>query len=246
MARDGAVASLDEHATGWRRLLLDGVALGRGDVIPPGPAMLRGEAKEPGGAVAGAPAPRMAIAGMLDFLGLPALVVDRLGRVLEANQAAYPALSGDLRVVNGRLSAGSHRIAIGLRDLVTEAASSRAAPPVVVPRRDQLPLLVYAFPFLDGLPGAPRVARAIVIVLVDLGRTTPPDLHAAAEMLGIRKETARSHLKAIFARTGVQRQSELVALIARLLPVATSALVERGNLLDPQPACTTGVNQVDS
>jgi DNA-binding CsgD family transcriptional regulator len=38
----------------------------------------------------------------------------------------------------------------------------------------------------------------------------------AASRLGITKETARNHLKAIFQKTEVHRQSELVALLARL------------------------------
>ncbi|MCY1300937.1 hypothetical protein D9M70_505250 [compost metagenome] len=35
----------------------------------------------------------------------------------------------------------------------------------------------------------------------------------AAELLGIRRNTARTHLRAIFAKAGVSRQAELVRLI---------------------------------
>jgi DNA-binding CsgD family transcriptional regulator len=38
----------------------------------------------------------------------------------------------------------------------------------------------------------------------------------AAEELGISRETARNQLKAVFAKTATHRQSELVALLARL------------------------------
>ena len=41
-------------------------------------------------------------------------------------------------------------------------------------------------------------------------------LNAAADALGIAKETARNQLKAVFAKTGTHRQAELVALLARL------------------------------
>ena len=41
---------------------------------------------------------------------------------------------------------------------------------------------------------------------------------SAAEQLGISYETARSQLKAIFAKTDVHRQAELVALTARMAP----------------------------
>jgi DNA-binding CsgD family transcriptional regulator len=41
-------------------------------------------------------------------------------------------------------------------------------------------------------------------------------LDEVAAQIGISKETARSQLKAIFAKTGAHRQPELVALLARL------------------------------
>jgi DNA-binding CsgD family transcriptional regulator len=42
-------------------------------------------------------------------------------------------------------------------------------------------------------------------------------LEMVTEQFGIAKETGRSHLKSIFAKTGVHRQAELVALLAPLL-----------------------------
>ena len=36
----------------------------------------------------------------------------------------------------------------------------------------------------------------------------------AAEMLGISQSTAKTHLKGVFRKTGVSKQSELVKLIA--------------------------------
>lgn len=51
----------------------------------------------------------------------------------------------------------------------------------------------------------------------------------AAEMLGISENTIRSHLKRIFAKTGVTRQAELISLMNRLaVPVRSSAGVTRG------------------
>ena len=38
----------------------------------------------------------------------------------------------------------------------------------------------------------------------------------AAEKLGITEETARTVLKRVFSKTGVSRQSELVALLTKL------------------------------
>jgi DNA-binding CsgD family transcriptional regulator len=42
-------------------------------------------------------------------------------------------------------------------------------------------------------------------------------LEVVAEKFGIAKETGRSQLKSIFAKTGVHRQAQLVALLAPLL-----------------------------
>jgi DNA-binding CsgD family transcriptional regulator len=45
---------------------------------------------------------------------------------------------------------------------------------------------------------------------------TGSSMETAAAELGVTVETARSHLKAIFNRTGTHRQGELVALLNRL------------------------------
>jgi DNA-binding CsgD family transcriptional regulator len=42
-------------------------------------------------------------------------------------------------------------------------------------------------------------------------------LETAADLLQIAKETARTQLKAVFAKTEAGRQAELVALVTRLL-----------------------------
>lgn len=41
-------------------------------------------------------------------------------------------------------------------------------------------------------------------------------LESAAEKLNISRETARTELKFVFAKTDTHRQSELVALLSRL------------------------------
>jgi DNA-binding CsgD family transcriptional regulator len=56
-------------------------------------------------------------------------------------------------------------------------------------------------------------AEARVAALVGLGVAPRP----AARMLGIGGGTVRNHLKAVMAKTGVNRQPELVALIADLI-----------------------------
>lgn len=55
-------------------------------------------------------------------------------------------------------------------------------------------------------------AEAALAALLSDGET----LASSADALGIAKETARGHLKRVFAKTETNRQTELVALLARL------------------------------
>ncbi len=118
---------------------------------------------------------------------------------------------------------------------------------ILIRRRDnERPLTIYALPARSSLDPAvvQFLARARTIVLaVAAGNDEPPDpalvrdllgltlgearvaaLVAtgqrpaqAAERLGIAEETARTVLKRVFAKVGVSRQSELAALLAKLV-----------------------------
>jgi DNA-binding CsgD family transcriptional regulator len=61
---------------------------------------------------------------------------------------------------------------------------------------------------LFGLTGA----EARLAALLGNGH----DLASIAITLGVTRETLRSQLKAVFAKTGMRRQAELVALSARI------------------------------
>jgi DNA-binding CsgD family transcriptional regulator len=186
------------------------------------------------------------LADAFDVLGSAAVIVDRHGQVLRANRTAETALTAELRIVNRRLRALEHDLSNRIDRLVGRAAASWSettlGPPLAIPRLGRRPLLVYAVPLAGEALDVFSAARALVIV-VDLdARAVPAETHlrhalgltsaearlaqqmaggealgTAANLLRIGKETARSQLKAVFAKTGTQRQSELVALIARLL-----------------------------
>lgn len=47
------------------------------------------------------------------------------------------------------------------------------------------------------------------------------DINDVAARLSVSRETVRKQLKAVFAKTGVRRQSDLIALLANLLPNAS-------------------------
>ena len=113
--------------------------------------------------------------------------------------------------------------------------------PVVIRREGRLPIVMRVLP-VDGAARSPFLgARAILILSgVEQGeaeqlamlrqafRLTPSEarialwlaegksLEEAAHEMTVAQETARSHLKSIFRKTGTHRQGELVALVARL------------------------------
>jgi DNA-binding CsgD family transcriptional regulator len=128
----------------------------------------------------------------------------------------------------------------------TSATAAYEQKPVLIHRReDKRPLAVYVLPagpsshpamqFLAhacaivlaidpeaGEPADPALVRDVLGLTLGeariaalVGSGLPP--RKAAEKLGITKETARAVLKHVFSKTGVSRQSELVALLSRMV-----------------------------
>ncbi|KQP14640.1 helix-turn-helix transcriptional regulator [Methylobacterium sp. Leaf93] len=121
-----------------------------------------------------------------------------------------------------------------------------AAEPIILRSSDGSPcLLAEAMPLRAGEPGLELIGSTKGGALLLLHPMTPPDLvsiapqleqlgltrmqalvamaigrgsspREAAESLAIREGTVRVHLKAIFGRLGLRRQSELAIIVARL------------------------------
>ena len=113
--------------------------------------------------------------------------------------------------------------------------------PIIVRRESKRPLVLKALP-VPPAARSPFLGARAVLVLNDLEGTaavnpdmlgkvfeltpaqarlagklaTGSSMETAAAEMGVTVETARSHLKAIFSRTGTHRQGELVALLNRL------------------------------
>lgn len=181
-----------------------------------------------------------------ELSGSAALIIDKQGEVIRANSRAERLLRGDVRIVARRLVAkdvnATATLDSDLSRLVRNPESPALLPPIALPREGRLPLMAYPLRLSD-LGANPFAAGRAFIVLVDPEeRRRPPEaalrdifgltvaearlaarlacgeaLEAIADDLNVAKETARFHLKRIFAKTGVRRQAELVALFARLL-----------------------------
>jgi DNA-binding CsgD family transcriptional regulator/PAS domain-containing protein len=182
----------------------------------------------------------------LDAVRQPAVAIDRTGRVLDANTLAHALFDRDIGIMGGRLHLGDVEARSHLEKLLerlrtcTEAVAFPAEP-IVAKRIGRQPVVIRMLPVplaargpfmgarslltltpLEPKPGAnpallcklfgltPAEAKLASLIAEGL----PPE--GAAEELGIARETARNHLKAVFAKTGTHRQAEFVALVTRL------------------------------
>lgn len=178
--------------------------------------------------------------------GVAAVLIDRHGSVFRLNAAAEQLLGLELQIRNGQLVWSDHRATTllnsSLHQLLWGGMASGPAAPVVLPREHGRPVVAYPTQLTTLAQDILAPARAAV-VFVDLARQTATSDHIlrsvfglspaearlamrissgeslefAADALGVAYETARNHLKAVFAKTDTHRQAEVVSLLARLL-----------------------------
>ena len=180
-----------------------------------------------------------------EMSGTAVVLVNRHGHVFKANPSAERLLVDDIQIIKGQLVARDARATSALNraihDLLWRPTGGLAAP-VALPRTSRRPLLAYPARLSDSTANALADCQAMVILIDPDARSSTPEmnlrtlfrlteaearlatqlalgesLEKAADQFGIGKETARSQLKSIFAKTGVHRQAELVAVLARLL-----------------------------
>ena len=121
------------------------------------------------------------------------------------------------------------------------AHEAQARGAVAIPRPEGRPLIIHAAPVVGSARDAFQRAKAILMIVdphehrepaepilrqafgltpaearIAVGLARGQDLGEIAAMSGVSLGTARVHLKAIFAKTGIHRQPELVALLGRM------------------------------
>jgi DNA-binding CsgD family transcriptional regulator/PAS domain-containing protein len=174
------------------------------------------------------------------------VLLNRSGEILRLNRAAESLLGSELRVFKRRLVSHDPNATIALdralHALLWAKANAALMPPVALPRRGKRPILAHPIKLATVSASIFADCQAI-LVLVDLEqRPRPPQealrtsfaltpaeariavqigagesLVSIADELGISKETARRQLASVFQKTGVNRQAELVSLLASLL-----------------------------
>lgn len=186
-------------------------------------------------------------AATLESLGLPAAVLGARGQLLAGNRLLDPMIPTVLQDSQARLRFVDQRadrlLQAGVDALWSHGqngfpqsfpvagdggkpASVAHLLPVKGQARDVFGSM-QAVLVIMPLAGAAIAPAALVQALFDF---TPAEarvaialgegasIDAAAQRLGVSRETVRTHLRAIFAKTGVSKQSALVRLLAGLSP----------------------------
>jgi DNA-binding CsgD family transcriptional regulator len=166
--------------------------------------------------------------------------------VITANDLAEELFDDDLFVCNRRLTARDRQASRHLDELADRFGSTSdvaefPTEPIVIKRNAKPAIVVRVLPIHGGartpflgarailtlMPVAQQVAATPAVLARALDLTAAEAKLAAiiahgkspeqaAEELGIARTTARNQLRAIFAKTGVHRQSEFVALVSCL------------------------------
>lgn len=172
--------------------------------------------------------------------GVAVLMLERRGNVISANTAAEELFDVDVQLRRGRFvprdRVAAETLERSLNALLLDGESAASQPPVVLPRSDGRPLLVYAMR-LSGVSADIFSRCQALLVLVDTEVCPQPAedvlrtcfgltavearlarrlVETASQRACITRETARNQLKAIFAKTDTDRQAELSLLLARL------------------------------
>jgi DNA-binding CsgD family transcriptional regulator len=180
----------------------------------------------------------------LGLVQQPALVLDRTGAVIGMNRAAEDIFDDDIRVRGRRLYVQDKSAASVLGALIDQLTASPDLPavePVTIRRQQKKPVIARVHPIPEAAR-SPFLGARVLLTLSSLAPKPPLstnllagafglspaeaklaaivasgiDLQTAAQELGVARDTARNQLKAIFAKTGAHRQSELVELLAKL------------------------------
>lgn len=177
--------------------------------------------------------------------GTAAVLVNRHGKIFEANRSAEQLLSGEIQITKGKVVQGNGSSFPDLDRALSRILNQGKAglhTPVVLPRRDRGPLLAYPARLGSAISNALSDCQAIIVFVDPDAKKDPTEetlrsiyklsgaearlaiqlssgepLDRAANHLRISKETSRTQLKSIFAKLGVHRQAELVAVLSTLL-----------------------------
>ncbi|MBY3432878.1 helix-turn-helix transcriptional regulator [Rhizobium laguerreae] len=177
--------------------------------------------------------------------GKAIVMLNRMGEVVRTNPAAECLFDHDLCVRNNRLTSSSRTSATKLDQAIRDACNPLQQSfnkPVLLERHSGRPLVAFVSPAKGVIAKdiiAPCQAYVVLVdpykreavsarLLREIFGLTPTEAVIAVRLsrgdslrdisiaTGISYETARTHLRAIFAKVGVSDQSDLVAVFLQL------------------------------
>jgi DNA-binding CsgD family transcriptional regulator len=192
--------------------------------------------------------PLLAIA--LDLLRISVMLTDGDGQLLYANRQARQLLSQQrgLRVSLGRLSAANPKCAARLREaiqLCTQAKYAQQRPlgiAVPIPQSEVPNIAAWVHPAAGSGHAEPQAAIFIRnaadlfsgdVFAATFGATQAEvrvlkllfdglSIAAVCARLALSRNTVRTHVKSLFAKTGARRQAELISLAATAIAPAST------------------------
>jgi DNA-binding CsgD family transcriptional regulator len=173
------------------------------------------------------------------------VLLNRAGEAFRLNCHAKKVIDSDIRIIKKRLVSykpdATNQLDRAIHELIWKNDGSAIMPPVRLPRNTRQSVLAYPLKVSSVSAHVFSESQAQLVLVDPEKRYRPPEaalqaafdltaaegrlasriasgepLEAASGVLKIAKQTARNHLKVIFAKTGVSRQAELVALAANL------------------------------
>jgi DNA-binding CsgD family transcriptional regulator len=186
-----------------------------------------------------------AMSDAFEMTGMAAVFFGRNGRVVKTNAAADKVLGADLKVVDNRLVTTRHDMtALIQKRMAAVSTAAWLSPldqqPILVAREDKKPLMVRIQRLGGNLVDIFKTAVGVCLI-EDLEPVRESNVAGVARAFGLTNkqaqiavflaqgrrlrdiadetcisyETARTHLRMIFERTATNRQSDLVAIVAR-------------------------------
>jgi DNA-binding CsgD family transcriptional regulator len=185
----------------------------------------------------------------LDHVQYPAIVIDRSGLVLDVNEHAQRLFDANFYMRNRRLLTNDRQAMASLQAALNSLPDTSddkplTVQPIIVRRKNKSAIVIRMLPVHPAARSPFVGARALLTMSVIEARPlldqrllmrvfslTPAEARlaalmvegkspeAAAAKLGVKRETARNQLKAIFAKTETNRQGQLVALLSSLCPL---------------------------
>ena len=121
-----------------------------------------------------------ALSELLEMMRTPALLLDRQGFVLAANELVRRSFGNELKIVNERLVSPDPVVSAAVNKLVKCVASGdvQSSPLAVpIPRPSDLPIIVYGFQLTNLALRSFEPVRAILVPIDPRSRILPVDFH---------------------------------------------------------------------